>query len=317
MIDLSRPFLSLGSINADFQFEISADLSNGGTLPAKSFTQRAGGKGANRALFAQRAGCRSLLVGCVGKDHFAEQALQPLRDAGVDLAGVSTIAEATTGVSMIAVPDDGAKTILLAPNANRSWNPSSLDLLRKLLLGAAEHCVLTIDFEIGREAVDLGLKCAKQQRLRVIADGSFGQDVRPEHLPHLFAIAPNVNEAEAITGMAISSETEAMLAAKKLVSDGVGIACIKLSDGGCALATAEESKLIKAPQSEVVDKTGAGDAFTAALAIAILEGKTAREAAAYGVAASTLAVSRKGSQEAYLDRVALDAMAERVRQHGA
>jgi len=314
VIDLSRPFLSLGSINVDFQFEVSADLSKGGTLPAKSYSQRAGGKGANRALFARRVGCQSLLIGCVGEDHFAEQALQPLRDAGVELAGVSIIAEAATGVSMIAVPDDGAKTILLAPNANRSWNASSLELLQKLLLGAAEHSILTIDFEIGRNAVDLGLKCAKQQCLRVIADGSFGEDVRPEDLPHLFAIAPNVDEAEAITGIAINSENEAMLAAKKLVSGRVGIACIKLSDGGCAFATAQESELIKAPKSEVVDKTGAGDAFTAALAIAILEGKTAREAAVYGVAASTIAVGRKGSQEAYPDRVALDAMAERVRQ---
>ncbi|SFV26860.1 ribokinase [Devosia crocina] len=313
---MARPFLSLGSINADFQFEVSADLSKGGTIPAKSYTQRAGGKGANRALFAQRAGCPSSLIGRVGQDHFAEQALRPLRDAGVELSSVSTSNEAPTGVSMIAVPDNGEKTILLAPNANRAWDASSLNALRDLLSSAEEHAVLTIDFEIAPDAVDLALQQAARRRLRVVADGSFGKDVRPEHLPKLFAIAPNVQEAETITATAITSETEAMEAAQKLVGGGVTMACIKLSDGGCVLATTDVTELIKAPPAEVVDKTGAGDAFTAALAIAMLEGKPLWDAAIYGIAASTLAVGRKGSQEAYPTRAELDAMAERVRQYG-
>jgi ribokinase len=316
VIDLPRPFLSLGSVNADFQFEVSQDLSKGGTLPAKSFMQRAGGKGSNRALFAQGAGCPSLLIGCVGQDHLAEQALRPLRDAGVDLSGISTTGQSPTGVSMIAVPESGDKTILLAPNANRSWDSSALRLVRELLLAADNQSVLTIDFEIGRNAVDLALQCAEQRRLRVIADGSFGKDVLPEHLPKLYAIAPNVQEAEAITGNAITSKDEAVVAAQELVGAGVNIVCIKLSDGGCVLATAELTERIKAPPSEVVDKTGAGDAFTAALAIAILEGKCARDAAIYGVAASSLAVNAKGSQEAYPKREELDAMVERVKQQG-
>lgn len=314
---LPPTFLSIGSINADFQFEVSADLGAGGTLPAKSFVQRAGGKGANRALLANRVGLNSLLIGRVGTDHFAEQALDPLRQAGVDLSGVSQSIEAATGVSMIAVPDDGAKTILLAANANQAWDDASLALLKSIIADAAGDTVITLDFEISPEAVQATLDAASQRRLPVVADGSFGEAVRPDHLPKLHAIAPNVQEAEAITGMDISSDDDAENAARWIMEQGVSVVCIKLSDGGCMLATDGKVEKIAAIEVEVSDKTGAGDAFTAALGVAIAEGESARDAAIHGVAASTLAVTHKGSQEAYPTRAQLDQMADRVAQHGA
>ncbi len=314
---LPRSFLSLGSINADFQFEVASDLSGGGTLPAESFVQRAGGKGANRALFAQRAGYPALLIGRVGNDHFARQALNPLRDNDVDLSSVSVSARSPTGVSMIAVPEDGEKTILLAANANREWDQASLSGLRDVIAEAEQDAVLTLDFEISAEAVQAALDAAAKRQLRVVADGSFGRDVRPEYLPRLYAIAPNVQEAEAITGLDIASDDDSEAAARKMAEAGVEIVCIKLSDGGCMLATHGAVERIKAPPVDVLDKTGAGDAFTAALAIGMLQGKRARDAAIYGVAASTLAVTRKGSQEAYPTREELDDMAERIKRNGA
>lgn len=313
---LRRSFLSLGSINADFQFEVSADLSKGGTLPVKSFLRRAGGKGANRALFAQRAGYPALLIGRVGKDHFAEQALDPLRDAEIDISNVS-VANATTAISMIAVPENGEKTILLAANANRDWNEISLSHLREIITDASEEAVLTLDFEISPDAVGVALDAAAQRQMRVIADGSFGGDVRPQYLPKLYAIAPNIQEAQAITGMDITSDEQSEAAARKMVEGGVDVVCIKLADGGCMLATREMVEKIETVSVDVVDKTGAGDAFTAALALALLQGKSPRDAAIYGVAASTLAVTKKGSQEAYTTRAALDDMAGIVARNGA
>jgi ribokinase len=315
--DLPRPFLSIGSINADFQFEVEADLADGGTLPARSFKRRAGGKGANRAFFAQHVGCPALLIGRVGTDDLARQALEPLTESGVDLAGVTPSAGSATGVSMIAVPESGQKTILLAANANSDWDEPSLTLIETLISQADSGAVLTLDFEIAADAVAVALEVAAGRGLRVVADGSFGKNVDAGHLPKLYAIAPNVHEAEAITAMDIQSPVEAEAAARKLVGMGVEIACIKLSEGGCLLATRSMTETIAAPPVDVVDKTGAGDAFTAALAIALLEGKSARDAAVYGVAASTLAVKTKGSQEAYPTRADLDRMAERVMKHGA
>jgi ribokinase len=313
---LSRPFLSLGSINADFHFEVSQDLSGGGTLPARSFVQRAGGKGANRAYFAHRLGISATLLGRVGKDHFATQALEPLQLLGLDLSDVSASATAPTGVSMIAVPEDGEKTILLASNANQEWDGPSLDSLRNVVNDAASEAVLTIDFEVSREAVEVALNAAGERQLRVIADGSFGQEVRPEDLARIYALAPNMMEAGVIAEMEMETDADAERAARKLHEYGVEIVWVKLSDGGCLIATGKGSTRIVAPSVDVVDKTGAGDAFTAAAAIAILEGRTLNEAAIFGVAASSLAVTTKGSQEAYPDRQEFDVMVERVLEHG-
>jgi len=309
---VARSFLSLGSINADFQFEVSADLAGGGTLPAKSFVQRAGGKGANRAVFAQRVGVAATLIGRVGEDHFAEQAMAPLRALDLDISGVSTNSCAPTAVSMIAVPDDGEKTILLASNANRDWDAAALALLENIIGNADAQAVLTLDFEVSPEAVDLALEVAAKRGLRVVADGSFGKDVKGEHLRQLYAIAPNVQEAGVIAEMEIASDADAEAAARKLAQGGVDVVCVKLSDGGCLLASGGTIKRIAAPPVSVVDKTGAGDAFTAALAIAVLEGRPALEAAAYGVAASSLAVGKNGSQEAYPTRAELDSMFQKV-----
>src|SRR5699024_2077867 len=132
------------------------------------------------------------------------------------------------------------------------------------------------DFEISPEAIEIALQAATQRQMQIIADGSFGKDVKPEHLRRLHAIAPNVQEAGAIAGIEISSDTDSERAARMLAESGVEIVCIKLSDGGCLLATSGTVERISSPAVEVVDKTGAGDAFTAALAIALLEGKSAR-----------------------------------------
>jgi ribokinase len=306
-------FISVGSINADFQFEVSQDLSKGGTLSAEGFVQRAGGKGANRAYFARRLDLQATLIGCVGDDHFAEQALAPLRQAGTDLKAVTVRPGAATGVSMIAVPVSGAKTILLAANANQDWDRAALGALSSAIEQAPDKSVLALDFEISRAAVEIALEAAASRAFRVIADGSFGENVRPDDLARLYAIAPNVDEAAAIAQMHIHSDADAERAARKISDGGTTIVSIKLSDGGCLLVHDGQVQRIAAPVAEVVDKTGAGDAFTAALAVALMENRSASEAATWGVAASTLAVAAKGSQEAYPLRLDLEHMVEKVR----
>lgn len=108
--------ISLGSINADFQMRIDRSLKGVETLPAHDFTRLGGGKAANRAFLARKLGHAATLIGRVGTDELAEQALAGVRAAGIDLAGV-TAAEGATAVSVIAVLPEGKKAILLAGNA--------------------------------------------------------------------------------------------------------------------------------------------------------------------------------------------------------
>jgi ribokinase len=313
--DVSIPILiSVGSINVDFQCKVGEDLSRGGTLEGTDFVQRAGGKGANRAYFAANVDVPAKLIGRVGPDHFAERALAPLHHLKLDLAGVSVSPAAATGVSMIAVPETGDKTILLCANANQDWDEEALRALDDTIGQAPQGSILAMDFEIAREAVETLLTAAGSRGLRVVADGSFAAYVERRDLTRLYAIAPNVQEAAAISKTKVHDEADAERAARALMEAGTTLVCVKLPDGGCILASEGNTIKVVAPSVKVIDKTGAGDAFTAALAIALLENRTERDAAVWGVAASSIAVTGQGSQEAYPTRSALDRMIEIVHQ---
>ncbi|HEX4261405.1 MAG TPA: PfkB family carbohydrate kinase [Acetobacteraceae bacterium] len=114
--------LSLGSVNADFQVRTRDAPDLGRTVMATDFVRLSGGKAANRAFLARRLGHPAWLLARVGADDLREQVLGPLRDAGVDLSGVSMADRIATAVSMIAVMPDGKKTIVLAANANDAWD---------------------------------------------------------------------------------------------------------------------------------------------------------------------------------------------------
>jgi ribokinase len=169
-----------------------------------------------------------------------------------------------------------------------------------------------MDFEIACEAIEVVLDAAAKRGLRVVADGSIGSHVEERDLARLYAIAPNVNEAAAIARTPVRDEEDARHVARHLMEAGTAIVCVKLSDGGCILAHDGEVRKIFAPKVKVTDKTGAGDAFTAASAVALLENHTALEAAVWGVAASSIAVTGKGSQEVYPSRSDFDRMVEAV-----
>jgi ribokinase len=160
--------------------------------------------------------------------------------------------------------------------------------------------------------VRLAIEAAARKRICLVLDPSFPDRLERDLLPMLQAITPNASEAEGLVGHPVDSIEAATRAARELQRAGTPIVCIKLSDGGCVLVSAEEPLHIPPCEVEPVDTTGAGDAFTGVFAIALLEGRTPREAAAWGVAAANLAVTGYGSQPAYPERVQVAAMAQEL-----
>ncbi|MDZ8259287.1 carbohydrate kinase family protein [Nostoc sp. ChiQUE01b] len=118
--------ISLGSVNADFQVRVDRRPNLSETLLASDFLQLSGGKAANVAYLARKLGLPAVLIAHVGTDTLAEQALKPLREIEVDLQYVNTIEGKPTGVSMITVPPDGKKGIILAGNANNIWTKEDI-----------------------------------------------------------------------------------------------------------------------------------------------------------------------------------------------
>jgi len=304
--------LSLGSINADFQVRVPESPGTSETLLATDFARLGGGKAANVAFLARKLGHPALLLGRTGDDELREQALKPLRAAGVDLAGVSVAPGIATAVSMIAVPPDGKKSIILAGNANDAWDESALRDVLEYIRTAPDGSLLVADYEVAPELVARAVDVARQRDLRIVLDPSPAARAVPEILGRATALSPNAAEAQEITGVTIDDADSAAEAATRLADFGAEIVCVKLSDGGCVLRHAGQATHIAALPVEVVDSTGAGDAFTGALAIALLEGQPPLQAALFAAAASHLAVTAYGSQEAYLPRDRLDAMARRL-----
>ncbi|MFI8743330.1 PfkB family carbohydrate kinase [Stutzerimonas zhaodongensis] len=304
--------LSLGSINADFQVRVDEPAGSRETQLAHDLCRLSGGKASNTAYLGARFGHRSLLLGRVGDDELAEQALDPLRQAGVEVDNVGRAAGQSTGVSMIMVPPDGKKSIVLATNANDCWDDAAIEAMAAAIDGCATPACLVLDYEVPARVVSRALEVAARNKIPAVLDPSFPERLDQALLPTLQAITPNVSEAEGLVGHALDSLDKLADAARQLQRDGPALVCIKLGDGGCVLTTADQTLHIPPGDVEPVDTTGAGDAFTGVFSVALLEGLEPREAAAWGVAAANLAVTGYGSQPAYADRQQVIELAQKL-----
>ena len=305
--------LSLGSINADFQAQVDAGADDAELRLARCFRRLSGGKAANVAFIARRLGAPAWLIGHVGADDLAAQALGGLQAAGVDLSRVVRLPDAGTAVSMIVTPPGGDKRIILAANANDSWTPAQTSRAAAAIAEAPEGSVLVADYEVPADVVTAAVGAASARGLPVVIDPSPPQRAVDEDLARAAALAPNAEEAGVLAGLEVESLSAAARAARRLAATGAEVVCVKLADGGALLAHDGGLALVPAAQVEVVDKTGAGDAFTGALAVALLEGRAPLDAALLATAAANLAVTAFGSQPSYAPRETTEELAGRLR----
>lgn len=303
--------ISLGSVNADFQVRAGEAPSGSGSVLAQDLLRTSGGKAANVAVLATRLGAEALLLACVGDDDLAAQALAGPQAAGLDLSRVRR-RRGVTGYSSIVVPPDGAKSIVLVPGANDAWAEDA-DAVRADVLDAPYGSVLVVDLEVPRPLVDAALRAARDRGFTTVLDPAPPERCDDDLLALAAHVTPDADEAQQLTGVDTSTPEEALEAGRQLRARGAGCAYVKLADGGCALVTPDRTAVVAAPDRlDVVDATGAGDAFAGALGWALLRGSDAVGAARSAVAASACAVTGYGSQESYPSLPELEAMAARV-----
>jgi ribokinase len=304
--------LSVGSVNADFQVRIEEPLpEKAGTVLAGDLLRASGGKAANVSVLARRLGAEARLLGCVGDDDLAEQALAGPRRSGVDVALVRRV-PGPTGLSTILVHPDGDKVIVLALNANDRWSDDAA--------GVGEHVgdlppgsVLVVDLEVPVPVVEAAVQAARRRGITVVLDPAPAERLSDELLAGVDHVTPDHREAGELTGIDASSPEGACRAGRALRDRGAETAYVKLSSGGCAVVSADGQQVVEAPSDvEVADTTGAGDAFAGALAWAVMEGRPPVDAATTAVAAASCAVRKYGSQASYPSADELDEMAARV-----
>ena len=296
----------LGGINMDLVTLTPRFPAAGETVVGRQFLTYGGGKGANQAVAAGRMGAQVAMVGRVGDDVFAAQALRALTEAGVEVATVGVTADISTGLAIISIDDGTQNQIIQVLGANDTCGQEEEDKVLGLLDGAD---ALLLQLEV---SVDLSLRCAqaaKERGVRVILDPS---PVRP--LPEAFyaccdIITPNETDAEALVGGPVGDRDSAARAAEILLSRGVGTAIVTLGPQGALFATAEGSSgFVPAFEVAAVDSVGAGDAFNGALAVALAEGRELAEAVRVGSAAGALAVTKSGAQDSMPGRGEVEGM---------
>ena len=311
---MTQPTLiSLGSINMDFQVRTDRWPDFGETMLATDYLMTAGGKAANVAVLGHRLGAPTMLLGHVGDDILAGSILRDLETAGIDLRHVRRVEGSATAVSMIMVRPDGGKTITLAPNANLEWDKDTDgDDVAGAIENAPDGSVLVTDLEIPAAIVQRAVEAARSMGFPVVLDPSPADRLTDEISRQVDVVTPNTSEAGTMTGVDVDSVEAAERAGRSLLERGFGTVCQKLGDGGCVAVTQDATDHIAAVEVDVVDQTGAGDAFAGGMGVALLEGRSAMEAARYAVAASHLAVTAYGSQQSYPDRATFDQMLARI-----
>jgi ribokinase len=305
--------ISVGNINADFQVRTERWPDFGEELLANEFLAGGGGKAGNAAFMARRLDAPTMLIGKVGKDRLADQALQGLRELQVDLRFTRVSSGAMTGTAIIAVRDDGSRAILIAANANHSsWTDLDVGDAVSAVAQAPAGSVLVTNFGVPRFVVERVVRAARMRGFSIVLDPAPPQRLANDFYGQIDCIVPNAQEAEALTGIKIESEMHAIRAGRALLDRGIKIAFVRLADGGCVMTAGRRVASLRPVQVQVVDKTGAGDAFAGALAVALVEKLDPLDAGKFALAAAHVAVTRYGAQPSFPNRAELLQMLGRL-----
>jgi ribokinase len=269
----------VGSVNVDLVAFCERLPRPGETLTGARFLRAGGGKGANQAVAAARLGARVAMIGCVGDDEHGREALRALREEGIDVSQVQTVG-VPTGVALILVAADGENQIVVAPGANAEVAADELDL--------SDFDGVLCQLEIPPAAVDAASRSARFFCLNAAPAGEVGR----ETLERADLVVANRYELEALGDIETLPLVAATLGAEGAV----------LFEAGREVARA------RPPHVEAVDGTAAGDAFCAALAVSLVEGRPREAALGRACAAGALAASRPGAQPSLPAAAEVDAI---------
>jgi len=288
----------VGTINLDTTIHVPRLPERGETVVGDAATDALGGKAANQAVAAARQGARTALVGCVGDDAAGDTALRFLAaEPGLDVRGVGRVAGAATGLALIAVDDSGGNTVTTSKGANRHLDEAHVHRFGKSIGDAA---VVLVQLGVPIEAVSAALEIARGVGTLAILDPAPADDVSDDVLRLVDVITPNETEAARLTGCRVDTEQGAREAAQVLLRRGCASVVITLAERGAFYAsTTRPDGLVVGPHvldaADVVDPTGAGDAFCGALAAALARGDDVVDALHDANTAGALATTMRGA----------------------
>ena len=268
----------------------------GETVKGSMFKMGPGGKGFNQGVAAHKAGADVTMVTKLGKDSFANVALDAMKELNMKQDYVFVTEEAETGCALILVDENTSQNeIVVLLGACNTITDDEVDSLTNILKDSE---YLLTQLETNVSATNRVIDIAHKNHTKVILNTAPVQPIEDEVLKKVYLITPNEVEAEILTGIPVDSKENADKAADWFFEKGVENVLITLGGRGVYIATDEKRAIIPAYHVEAIDTTGAGDAFNGGLVAALAEGKNLWEAAGFANALAAVAVQRLGTTPA-------------------
>ncbi len=277
----------------------------GETVKGSLFKMGPGGKGFNQAVAAHKAGADVTMVTKVGKDAFADLAIETMTRLGMDTKRVFCSEQAETGTALIMVDENTSQNeIAVILGACDTISDEEVESVSDLL---DQSDYLLIQLETNISSVRKAVEMAYDKGVKIILNTAPVQPVSDSILSRVELITPNEVEASILSGIPVTDEESAGKAADYFFNKGVKNVLITMGSKGVYIATGKRRGLLPAYQVDAVDTTGAGDAFNGGLAAALAEGKDIWDAAKFANALAAISVQRIGTTPAMPDRSEIDA----------
>lgn len=294
----------IGSVTADVTTFSQRLPARGETILGDQFTMMLGGKGANQAVAAGRAGAATSFVGCVGDDLFHDLVVDGLTEAGVDVTHLRTVA-GPTGIAHIRVDASAQNDIVMVPLANAELNTEQIDAALGAL--AATTSVLLTQLETPSALTAHITARGREFGMTVILDPAPAAPLHADVWGNIDIVTPNETEASILSGIAVKDAATAEQAGRWFLEQGVGAAVITLAEQGSCVVTADGAEIIPPFPVEAVDTTAAGDAYAGYLGAALANGASLTDAVRLATAAGALTVTKQGASPSLPLRSDVDA----------
>lgn len=290
-----KEILVIGSSNTDMVIKTKKMPVPGETVLGGTFLLNPGGKGANQAVAATRLGGRTTFVTKRGNDLFGNQTVGLLMREGIDTENIIKDPELPSGVALIIVDSKGENTIVVAPGSNGNLQPGDLP---SDIFDCKRYELLLLQLEIPMETVEYAASRAAGCGMKVIINPAPApaKPFSDRLLSNTWLLTPNESEAEAISGISIIDTESAELAARTMMAKGAKNIIITFGAKGAYVKSDDFTGMVPGIKVKAVDTTAAGDVFNGALAVALAEGKSLRDAVLFANKAASISVTRMGAQ---------------------
>lgn len=298
-----KKIVVIGSSNTDMVVRTPALPRPGETVLGGEFIMAPGGKGANQAVAAARAGGEVTFIARIGDDIFGRQSLEGLVRDGIHIEHIVEDKNSPSGVALIIVGPDGENCIAVASGSNAGL--AAADVRKaKAVISSADIVLLQLESPL--ETVQEAAGIAAAAGVPVILNPAPARALSDDILKNVAYLTPNETEAEILTGITLIKSSDLAEAAGMLLAKGMKAVLITLGANGVYVASREKQEVVPAFKVIPVDTTAAGDAFNGALAVALAERKPLFEAARMANAAAALATTKMGAQPSLPSRRDID-----------